>query len=90
LTLQITSAGFLPEKIGIAPGLWEGQRMNESHKLVLSMAIAMAAVAPALAQSDQETSAPLDALFGRHEPYQAFLATLKDAVAARTRRRLQP
>jgi hypothetical protein len=60
--------------------------MNESHKLVLSMAIALAAVAPALAQSEAETSARLEALFGAHEPYEAFLATLKDAVSAKDKR----
>jgi hypothetical protein len=54
--------------------------------LALVMALAMAAAAPALAQSDQETSGRLDALFGAHEPYEAFLATLKDAVAARDKR----
>jgi hypothetical protein len=48
----------------------------------LCIALAMAAVAPAAAQSDAQTSARLDALFGAHEPYAAFLARLKDAVAA--------
>jgi len=49
---------------------------------LVCMALAMAAAAPAFAQSDEETSARLDALFGAHEPYEAFLATLKDAVLA--------
>jgi hypothetical protein len=46
------------------------------------MALAMAAAAPASAQSDAETSARLEALFGAHEPYEAFLISLKDAVSA--------
>jgi hypothetical protein len=47
----------------------------------LCTALAIAATTPVFAQSDEETSARLDALFGEHEPCQAFLATLKDAVA---------
>jgi hypothetical protein len=54
--------------------------------LALVVTLAMAAAAPALAQSDQETSVRLDALFGAHEPYEAFLATLKDAIAAKDKR----
>jgi hypothetical protein len=54
--------------------------------LVLFMALAIAAAAPALAQSNRETSARLDALFGAHEPYEAFLAALKDAVSAKDKR----
>jgi len=50
------------------------------------MALAMAVAAPASAQSDEQTSARLEALFGAHEPYEAFLATLKDAVSAGDRR----
>jgi hypothetical protein len=52
----------------------------------LCIVLAMAAAAPAVAQSDEETSARLDVLFGAHEPYEAFLARLKDAVAAGDRR----
>ncbi len=50
------------------------------------MALAIAAATPVAAQSDEATSARLDALFGAHEPYEAFLARLKDAVAAGDRR----
>jgi len=46
----------------------------------------MAAATPVAAQSDEATAARLDALFGAHEPYEAFLARLKDAVAAGDRR----
>jgi hypothetical protein len=49
--------------------------------LSLCIALAMAAASPAGAQSDQATSARLDALFGAHEPYQAFLAALKESVS---------
>jgi hypothetical protein len=52
----------------------------------LCIALAMAAAAPGPARSDEATSARLDALFGAHEPYEAFLARLQDAVAARDRR----
>lgn len=48
----------------------------------LCIVLAMAAAAPVAAQSDEETSARLEALFGAHEPYEAFLTRLKDAVAA--------
>jgi hypothetical protein len=46
----------------------------------------MVAAVPVAAQSDEETSARLDALFGAHQPHEAFLARLKDAVAAGDRR----
>lgn len=52
----------------------------------LCIALAMAAAAPVAAQSDEETRARLDALFDAHQPYEAFLTRLKDAVAAGDRR----
>jgi hypothetical protein len=51
--------------------------------LVVSIALAISAAGSADAQTDEETSARLDALFGAHEPYQTFLAALKEAVSAR-------
>lgn len=48
----------------------------------LCIAFVMFAAAPLAAQSDHETSARLDALFGAHQPYEAFLAQLKEAVVA--------
>jgi hypothetical protein len=51
--------------------------------LVLGIALAVTVAGPAGAQSDEATSGRLEALFGEHEPYQAFLAALKDAVSAR-------
>jgi hypothetical protein len=57
-----------------------------ANPVCLCMALSIAAVAPAFAQSDQETSARLEALFGAHEPYEAFLARLKDAVSAEDKR----
>jgi hypothetical protein len=47
----------------------------------LCTALAIAVTTPVFAQSDEATSARLDALFGEHEPYQAFLAALKNAVS---------
>ena len=49
--------------------------------LFLWIALAMSAAGPVAAQSDEATSARLDALFGAHEPYRAFLAALKDAAS---------
>ena len=48
----------------------------------LCMVLAMVSGGVAVAQTDQATSARLDALFGEHEPYQKFLTALKAAVSA--------
>jgi len=56
--------------------------MASGVALVLSAAIAALASGPALAQSNAEVSARLEALFGDHEPYQELLLALKAAVAA--------
>jgi hypothetical protein len=49
--------------------------------LCLAIGLAICGGSATLADSGQETSARLDALFGAHEPYKAFLETLKDAIA---------
>jgi hypothetical protein len=73
---------LLSGDIGIAPRLG-GERMTRTMNLArLCIALAMVAAAPGPARSDETTSARLDALFGAHEPYEAFLARLQDAVAA--------
>jgi hypothetical protein len=45
-------------------------------------ALAMLGPDPAPAQSDEATSARLEALFGEHEAYRGFLSALQAAVAA--------
>jgi hypothetical protein len=61
-------------------------RMTRGILAYLCIVLAVVAGAPVAARSDEETSARLDRLFGAHEPYEAFLARLKDAVAAGDRR----
>jgi hypothetical protein len=57
--------------------------MTRATARLLRLGVALAiATAPLLARADEATSGRLDALFGAHEPYEAFLARLKQAVAA--------
>ena len=52
-----------------------------TRAITLFLCTALSTADPAAAQSDQATSARLDALFGAHEPYRAFLAALKESVS---------
>ena len=58
----------------------ESSMRSTVGRLCLAIGLSICGGSTLLADVGQETSARLDALFGTHEPYEAFFETLKDAV----------